>query len=348
MKFDVTLLSHDLHQMTHLAQTAESRGFDGLWTAETNHDPFLPLLLSAEHTSNLQLGTGIAVAFPRTPAILAQIAWDLAKFSNGRFLLGLGTQVKAHNRLRLGAPWDKPLKQMRETILATRAFWDCWQNGTPLDFVGEYFKLQLMTPFFNPGPIDHPHIPIYIAAVNEGMLRLAGELCEGVHIHALHSVKYLEEFALPHIETGLHRNGRSRADISLNTAVFAIPTDDPAYEKWAEAHVKQQISFYLSTPAYRVLAKLHGWEETAVQLSQMARGNQWAQMPGLINDNILDAMAVRGTWAELPQIIHQKYGTLLDRVSYYLPFVPGENEAGWQASIQGFASMQDRKYARGD
>lgn len=339
MKFDVTLLSHDLHQMTHLAQTAESLGFAGLWTAETNHDPFFPLLLSAEHTSKLQLGTGIAVAFPRTPAILAQLAWDLARFSDGRFLLGLGTQVKAHNRLRLGAPWDKPLKQMRETILATRAFWDCWQNGKPLDFVGEYFKLQLMTPFFNPGPIEHPHIPIYIAAVNQGMLRLAGELCEGVHIHALHSVKYLQEFALPHIEAGLQKNGRSRQDISLNTAVFAIPTDDPDYAKFAENHVKQQISFYLSTPAYRVLAELHGWEETAVQLSQMARSNQWAQMPNLINDNILDVMAVRGTWAQLPQIIQGKYGRLLDRVSYYLPFVPGVHEAGWQASIRGFKQL---------
>ena len=348
MKFDVTLLSHDLNEMVGMAQTAESLGFDGLWTAETNHDPFFPLLLSAEHTSKLQLGTGIAVAFPRTPAILAQMAWDLAKFSNGRFILGLGTQVKAHNRLRLGAPWDKPLKQMRETILATRAFWDCWQNGKPLDFVGEYFKLQLMTPFFNPGPIENPHIPIYIAAVNQGMLRLAGELCEGVHIHALHSVKYLEEFALLHIEAGLQKNGRSRADISLNTAVFAIPTDDPEYAKFAENHVKQQISFYLSTPAYRVLAELHGWEETAVQLSQMAREGQWSQMPTLINDNILDVMAVRGTWAELPGIIQGKYGTLLNRVSYYLPFDPSENQQGWQDSINGFASLQDRKYASGD
>ncbi|MCA9900981.1 MAG: LLM class flavin-dependent oxidoreductase, partial [Anaerolineales bacterium] len=209
-----------------------------------------------------------------------------------------------------------------------------------LDFVGEYFKLQLMTPFFNPGPIEHPHIPIYIAAVNMGMLRLAGELCEGVHIHALHSVKYLQEFALPHIEAGLQKNGRSRADISLNTAVFAIPTDDPDYAKFAENHVKQQISFYLSTPAYRVLAELHGWEETAVQLSTLARDGKWVQMPSLINDNILDVMAVRGTWAELPKIIHQKYGPLLDRVSYYLPFIPGENQAGWQASIQGFASLR--------
>jgi probable F420-dependent oxidoreductase len=340
MKFDVTLLSHNLNAMAQMAQTAESLGFDGLWTAETNHDPFFPLLLAAEHSQKLQLGTAIAVAFPRTPAILAQMAWDLAKFSNGRFHLGLGTQVKAHNRLRLGAQWDKPLKQMRETILAIRAFWDCWQNDTPLDFVGEYFKLKLMTPFFNPGPIDHPHIPIYIAAVNQGMLRLAGELCDGVHIHALHSVKYLQEFALPHLEAGLQKNGRSRQNISINTAVFAIPTDDPAYEQWAEAHVKQQISFYLSTPAYRVLAELHGWEDTAVRLSQLAREGKWSDMPHLINDNILDVMAVRGTWAELPGVIHEKYGRLLDRVSYYLPFLPGENQSGWRASIKGFASLR--------
>lgn len=340
MKFDVTLLSHDLNEMAHLAQTTESLGFDGLWTAETNHDPFFPLLLGAEHTRNMQLGTAIAVAFPRTPAILAHMAWDLAKFSHGRFLLGLGPQVKAHNRLRLGAQWDKPLKQMRETILAVRAFWDCWQNDRPLDFVGEYFKLKLMTPFFNPGPIENPHIPIYIAAVNKGMLRLAGELCDGVHIHALHSVKYLEEFALPHLEAGWQKNGRSRADISVNTAVFAIPTDDSDYAQWAENHVKQQISFYLSTPAYRVLAELHGWEETAVQLSQLARDGRWADMPHLINDNILDVMAVRGSWAELPVIIFEKYGRLLDRVSYYLPFTPAENQFGWRASIEGFKQLE--------
>ncbi len=339
MKFDVMLLSHDLDEMAHFAQTADTLGFDGLWTAETNHDPFLPLLLGAEHSQKLQLGTAIAVAFPRSPAILAQMAWDLAKFSNGRFLLGLGTQVKAHNVLRLGARWDKPLKQMQETILAIRAFWECWQHGTPLNFAGEYFKLKLMTPFFNPGPIAHPHIPIYIAAVNKGMLCLAGELSDGVHIHALHSVKYLEQFALPHIEAGLQKNGRSRADISVNTAVFAIPTDEPAYAKWAESHVKQQISFYMSTPAYRVLADMHGWQETAVRLSQLARDGQWTAMPTLIDDHILDVIAVRGSWAELPRLVQAKYGRLLDRVSYYLPFIPGQNEAGWRATIGGFKQL---------
>ncbi len=336
MKFDVTLLEHDLNEMAMYAKTAESMGFDGIWTAETSHDPFLPLVLVAEHSRQINLGTAIAVAFPRSPAILAQMAWDLARYSQGRFVLGLGPQVKAHNVLRLGVKWEKPIKKLRETILAIRAFWDCWQNDKPLDFVGEFFKLQLMTPFFNPGPHEWPHVPIYIAAVNEQMLRLAGEVCDGVHIHALHSVKYLEEFALPELEKGLVKNGRSRSDLVLNTAVFAIPTDDPDYAVWAEAHVKQQISFYMSTPAYRVLAELHGWEDIALQLSKMARGRAWDEMPQLINDDMLRTMAVTGTWAALPHLIQEKYGTLLDRVSYYLPFVPGERDAQWQASIDGF------------
>lgn len=340
MKFDVTLLAHDLNEMAAYTKTAELMGFDGIWTAETSHDPFLPLVLAAEHSSRVNLGTAIAVAFPRSPAILAHMAWDLARFSRGRFILGLGPQVKAHNVLRLGVKWEKPIKKLRETILATRAFWDCWQNDKPLDFVGEFFKLQLMTPFFNPGPHNWPQVPIYIAAVNEQMLRLAGEVCDGVHIHALHSVKYLHEFALPQIERGLAKNGRSRADIGLNTAVFAVPTDDPDYAVWAEAHVRQQISFYMSTPAYRVLAELHGWEEIARRLSKMARSGAWDEMPALINDDILSTLAVTGTWATLPGIIHEKYGDLLDRISYYLPFIPGERDARWRASIDGFRQLQ--------
>lgn len=336
MKFDTTLLVHDLADMAAFTQSAEALGFDGIWTAETNHDAFLPLTLAAEHSTRINLGTAIAVAFPRTPTILAQIAWDLAKFSRGRFILGLGPQVKAHNKLRLGAKWEKPVKKMRETIQAIYALWDCWQHDKPLNFEGEFFLLKLMTPFFNPGPIEHPYPPIYIAAVNEQMLHLAGELCAGVHLHAIHSVRYFDEFAFPHIEAGLARSGRHRADFSASTAVFAIPTDDPAYAAWAEGFVKQQISFYMSTPAYRVLAQLHGWEDTAKQLSQMARDGRWPEMPALITDDILETIAVIGTWAELPGIIHQKYGDRLDRVSYYLPYTPGQNEDGWRATIAGF------------
>lgn len=336
MKFDLTLLHHDLATVATLAQTAESLGFDGLWTAETNHDPFLPLTLAAEHTQTMQLGTAIAVAFPRTPTILAHIAWDLMRYSQGRFILGLGPQVRAHNVLRLGTTWEKPIKKLRETILAMRALWACWQNGTPLNFRGEFFNLRLMTPFFNPGPHDWPHVPVYVAAVNKLMLRLAGEVCDGVHIHALHSVRYLEQFALPELAVGLERNGRSRADVAVNTAVFAIPTDDPDYAAWAEGYVRQQISFYMSTPAYRVLAELHGWEVIAKQLSQLARDGEWEAMPRLINDDILSTIAVTGTWAELPGIVQGKYGRLLDRVSYYLPFDPNAHQDGWAATITGF------------
>jgi probable F420-dependent oxidoreductase len=341
MKFDATLLSFNLSEIPAYAKAAEALGFDGFWLAETQTDPFLGLTLAAAHTQKMDLGTGIAVAFPRSPTVTAMMAWNIAKMANGRFHLGLGSQVKAHNVLRYGVKWEKPIKKMRETIQAIRAVWHCWQTGEPLDYVGEFFKLQLMTPFFNPGPIDNPNIPIYISAVNKQMLRLSGEECDGVLLHALHSVPYIQEFALPHIETGLAKRGLKREDFQVTTAVFAIPTDNSDYAAWAKNFAKQQISFYLSTPAYRVVAEMHGWQETAQQLSQMARSNQWADMPALITDDILDVIAVTGTWTDLPAFVQQKYEGLLDRVSYYLPFIPGENIKGWQDTIHGFKTNSD-------
>ena len=336
MKFDVSFLQPKLEQMPVYAAAAETLGFDGFWVAETNSDPFLNLTLAAEHTGKLALGTAIAVAFPRSPAILAYTAWDLQRFSRGRFILGLGPQVKAHNVLRFGVKWEKPVKKMRETIEAIRAFWDCWQNGTRLDYVGEFYKLALMTPFFDPGPIDYKPPPIYIAAVNEQMLRLAGSHCDGVHIHALHSVPYLRDVALPEIEAGLARGGRRRSDFSVNTALFVIPTDHPAEARAAEEHVRQQLSFYMSTPSYKSVLAHHGWEATSDQLGQLARAGEWEAMKRLITDEMLDTFAVSGRWDELPEIIHARYGDLLDRVSYYLPFEPGVNDAGWRNTIDGF------------
>ena len=336
MKFDVTFLQAQASQVAELATSAESLGFDGFWVAETNSDPFLNLTLAAEHSHTMTLGTAIAVAFPRSPAILAQSAWDLQRFSNGRFVLGLGTQVKAHNVLRFGVKWEKPVKKMRETIEAIRAFWHCWQTGEPLDYTGEFFKLALMTPFFNPGPIDTPAPDIYIAAVNEQMLRLAGSHCEGVHIHALHTVKYLDEVALPALAEGMARTGRKRDQFAVNTAVFVIPTDDPTEARAAEAHVRQQLSFYMSTPAYRVVMDLHGWSEVSAQLGRLALDREWDEMAELITDKMLDTFALRGAWAELPEQVMARYGDRLDRVSYYLPFVPGQNDRGWSASIAGF------------
>ncbi len=342
MKFDVSFLQPKLEQIPALAATAEAFGFDGFWVAETNSDPFLNLALAAEHTSKLALGTAIAVTFPRSPAILAYTAWDLQRFSRGRFVLGLGPQVKAHNVLRFGVKWEKPVKKMRETIEAIRAFWDCWQNGTRLDYVGEFYKLALMTPFFDPGPINYPPPPIYIAAVNEQMLRLAGSHCDGVHIHALHSLAYLRDVALPVIESGLARSGKKRSGFSINTAVFVIPTNDPAEARMAEDHVRQQLSFYMSTPSYRPVLAHHGWEAVSDQLGQMARAGEWEAMKRLITDEMLDTFAVIGRWGQLPEIIHARYGDLLDRVSYYLPFEPGINDTGWRNTIDGFKRINRR------
>lgn len=353
MKIDTLLLTPKLHATPQMSQAAEALGFDGLWTAETQSDPFLPLVLAAEHSQRLTLGTSIAVTFPRSPGTLAYLAWDLARYSNGRFILGLGAQVKAHNERRFGARWEKPICKMRETIEAIRAFWDCWQHGWPFKYEGEFFKLNLMTPFFSSGPLDTPKPPIYISAVNEKMLRLAGSHADGIHLHPLHTIKYLRQFALPHIEEGFQRHAERRdwnlesrelhapnptPPFSISAGLFVIPTDDPKAAE-QEAFIRQQISFYLSTPAYRIVADMHGWNETAFRLAKLARRGDWEEMPRLVSDEMLAELAVCGTWAELPHLILAKYGHLVDRVSYYRPFIPGEADAGWRQTIAGFQNQ---------
>ena len=336
MKFDASLLVHDLEQMPALARFADETGFDGIWTFETAHEPFLPLVLAAEHSRRLSLGTSIAVAFARSPAILASIGWDLARFSRGRFILGLGTQVKGHNERRFGVRWDKPVEKIREVILAVRAFWECWQNGTRLNFQGEYFKLNLMTPFFSPAPHEYSHIPIFIAGVNRRMCQLGGELCEGFHVHPLHTVRYLKEVVLPNIGLGLTKGGRQRSHIELSSSIFVIPTNDPKQAEQFEAEARRQIAFYASTPPYRPVFDLEGWGDVADQLKNCASRGRWDHMPALITDEMLERLALTGTWEELPKKILGKYSGLLDRVSYYFPVVPGENEADWRATVAGF------------
>lgn len=336
MKFDVSLLVHDLGQMPALARFADELGFDGIWTFETAHEPYLPLVLAAEHSARLSLGTSIAVAFPRSPTITAQIAWDLARYSKGRFILGLGTQVKGHNERRFGIKWERPVAKMRDYILAVRAVWNSWQNQTGLNYRGEFYQLTLMTPFFSPAPHEHAKIPIFIAGVNRRMSELAGELCEGFHVHPLHTRRYLEEKILPQIEVGLAKSFRTRSAIALSSSIFVIPTDDPEQALTYEADVRQQISFYASTPPYRPVFEIEGWSDVADQLKALAARGQWSAMPLLITDEMLERFALRGSWAELPALLRQKYSGLLDRVSYYFPLVLGENEAGWRASAAAF------------
>jgi len=342
MLLDAALPPLSLSAVPDVARAAEALGFSALWTTETQHDPFLPLTLVAEHTSRLQLGTAIAVAFARSPANLAYTAWDLAAQSKGRFILGLGTQVRAHIERRFGMPWpDSVVGKLREQILALRAFWDCWQNGTKLNFRGEYYKLTLMSPFFNPGPLHHAPlsssgtgeslIPIYIAGVNPGLARLAGELCEGFHVHPLNSARHLREVILPAIRSGAEHAGRQREDIEISVAAFVASTPEE------RERCRQQISFYASTPSYRPVMDLHGWGEIAQQLSLHAARGEWSDMPALISDEILREFSiVADSPIGLASALRARYTGLTDRITPYLPFVPGEKNDFWQALVGGF------------
>jgi probable F420-dependent oxidoreductase len=331
MKFDAGLPIVGLKDVPAIAKAAEEIGFDTLWTQETQHDPFLPCTLIAEHTTRLHTGTAIAVSFARSPANIAYTAWDLAAQSGGRFILGLGTQVKAHIERRFGQPWPESVTgKLREQIEVIRAFWDCWQNGTKLNYRGEYYKITLMSPFFNAGAIEHPNIPIYIAGVNTGLAKLAGELCEGFHVHPFHSVRYLKEVILPAMEEGAQKANRKRKDISVSVTAFVAAT--PEEMNFARA----QVSFYASTPSYRAVMELHGWSDVAEKLSMHAAKGEWMEMPMLITDEMLNEFAVVTEEHKLVNQLKKRYDGIADRLTLYTPFVPGEKDEWWRALATSF------------
>jgi len=333
MKFDAALPLTGLKDIPSIAENAEKLGFDTLWSSETQHDPFLPCTLIAEHSTRMNFGTAIAVSFARNPANLAYTAWDLSAQSSGRFILGLGTQVKAHIERRFGMPWpESVVGKLREQILAVRSFWNAWQKNEKLDFRGEYYKLTLMSPFFNPGPIDHPYIPIYIAGVNTGLARLAGELCQGFHAHPFNSPQYLQDVMLPAIQKGAAKAGRSIRDVTTSVTAFVATT--PEEETFARA----QISFYASTPSYRPVMAFHGWKEEAEQLSALAARGQWGEMFGIITDEMLHTFCLVTSEQDLPSELQKRYSGIADRISLYIPFVPGERDDFWQKLTASFAS----------
>ena len=336
MKLDTGLAAANLKDVPAAARAAEEAGFDGVWTAETAHDAYLPLAIAAEHTTTLKLGTSIAVAFPRSPLAHAMLAWDLQALSGGRFMLGLGTQVRAHNERRFGIKWEKPVKRLREMIQVIRAAWDTFQNNARPSFKGDFYEFTLMTPFFNPGPIEHPGIPIYIAGVNELMCRLAGELCDGFHVHPFHSVKYLNEMVLPNIAQGAAKAGRDAKACKLSTSAFVVVGDTPEERKKMVAPAKQQLAFYASTPQYKAVLDAHGWGDTQAKLNDKARSGDWAGMADLITDEMLDAFAVTGTWDEIAGKLQSKYDGLLDRVAFYVPYKPGDKADKWAKVIRAF------------
>ncbi len=339
LRFDAALQSiDDLLAIPGIAESAEIAGFDGLWTSEVNHDPFIQLALAAPRTTRIALGTAIALSFTRSPMTLAYTCWDLAALTKGRFILGLGTQVKAHNERRFSVPWDAPVPRLREVIAGLRAIWDSWRSGEKLNFRGEYYQFTLMTPFFTP-PRHSYSIPIFIAGVNTGLCRLAGEICDGFHVHPLHSVKYLSEIVRPAIEAGARSAQRSIEEVEISASVFVVTGSDANQTQALREMVRQQISFYASTPSYRTVFEVHGWTETAEQLSRLAARKQWGDMPSLITDDMIDTFAIVAPPDEVGHAALDRYTGLVDRITFYLPYVPGPFTPLWASAIKTFANQ---------
>jgi len=337
MKLDTGLSTRNLRDVPAAAKAAEDAGFDAIWTAEAGNDGFLPLALIAEHTKRIKMGPSVAIAFPRSPMAMAYTACDLAGMSEGRFILGLGTQVKGHNERRFSVKWEAPVPRLREYVLSLRAIFKCWaEGGTRLKFEGKYYNFSLMTPFFTPPKHDYPDIPIWIAGVNEYILRLAGELCDGLHAHPFNSPKYLREFVLPHVEQGLKKAGRSRKDFQIGTTAFVIVGRNQDEIERAKAGVRQQIAFYASTRTYKVVLDMHGWGEVSARLNQKAAQGDWGGMAKEITDEMLDTYAVVGTYEDIADKVMRRYDGLLDRVGFYIPYRAGLDDAEWRKLTRRF------------
>jgi probable F420-dependent oxidoreductase len=336
MKLDTQMQVFAFDAITREAQRFERMGFDGVWTFEAAHDPFMPLALAATATQHLQIGTNISVAFGRSPFAMAQTAWDLQRASGGRFRLGLGTQVRAHVERRFSMPFDHPAARVTDYIRCVRAIWETFQHGTRPQYRGPYYQFRLMNPFFNPGPIEHPDIPIYLAGVNPRMCRAAGEVADGFHVHPMHSVSYLKAVVLPALEEGARLQHRRVSDIELYAPVFAISGETQAEREAMEREVRQQNAFYASTPNYRVLLEHHGYEGLGKQLSDLMRKGEMAAMPKLVPDALMEAIAVVASPSELPAKLRQRYEGVLQRVSLYAPIPEEAPEAVWQQFVTAF------------
>jgi len=313
----------DLAEVPAQARLGEEMGYSGLWTAETAHDPFLPLLLAAEHTERVELGTSIAVAFARNPMTVAHTAWDLQAFSGGRFILGLGSQIKPHVTKRFSMPWSSPAARMREFVLAIRAIWETWLSDTPLRFRGEFYTHTLMTPFFTPdgAALDGCGPPkIFLAGVGELMTEVAGEVCDGFICHGFTTERYLREITIPALERGRAHAGRTMDGFQIVGPSFVVTGNDEAELAEAAAATRQQIAFYGSTPAYRAVLELHGWTSIHDELNARSKRGEWDAMGTLITDEILDAFAVVGEPEHIAPELHRRYGDVIHRISFYAPY----------------------------
>ncbi len=305
-----------MHGVGERAERLERLGYDYVSIGETQHNPFLPLVLVAEHTEQLRFGTSVAIAFPRVPHITANIAWDLSNYSGGRFVLGLGTQVKGHNERRFSVPWAPPGPRLRDYINCMRAIWDSWQNGTKPDYEGEYYQYKLTSPFFNPGPIEHPDIPVIISAVNPFNARLAGEVCDGIAIHGFSTFRYIREVLIPAVHEGARRAGKDPKDLQIQGGGFIVTGRNEHEVEEAKERTRRQLSFYASTRSYANVMKLHGWADEAAELHRLSIDGRWDDMVGVMTDEMLEEFCVIGTWDELPWRMREKYSGINTHINF--------------------------------
>jgi probable F420-dependent oxidoreductase len=337
MKLDTGLHWRDMHEIPALAKAAEDVGFDALWSAEAGCDALLPLAIAAVATERIKLGTAVVLAFPRSPMALAYMSWDLARASKGRFILGLGTQVKGHIERRFSTPWLPPVPRMREYIESLRAIFKCWaEGGKKLSYQGKYYNFSLMTPAFTPAPHEFGNIPLYTSGLNKYMCQLAGELCDGFHVHPFHTAKYLRESVMPNVKAGLRKAGRRRQDIQIATGAFVIVgRNDGELHSGREA-ARRQIAFYGSTRTYKPVFDAHGWGDVTMRLNEKTAKGDWAGMPKEISDEMLEAFAITGTFDNIAGRVKANYDGLLDRVYFYFPFRPGADDQEWRKVAMSF------------
>lgn len=333
MKVDAGL-TPDWHKIPEQIKKLEADGYSGVGTAEMNHDPFIPLALAAEHSEKIELHTGIAVAFARSPMILANLGHDLNAYSKGRFTMGLGSQIRPHITKRFSMPWGAPAPQMKELISAMRAIWANWYDGEPLRFEGEYYTHTLMTPAFTPENKEYGAPKVILAAVGPVMTRVAAEVADGLIVHPFSNEKYIREVTLPAVEEGLKRSGRKREDFEITYSPFIISGETEEAFNQAKQAARQRISFYGSTPAYKNVLAVHGWGDLQGELNRMSKEGKWQEMGELVTDEMLNTFGVMGEPGMLVGEIKQRYGDFVDRTSGGFTFVGSDKRKEMIAELK--------------
>ena len=327
----------DWKSIAPAAARAEADGMDGLTCPELAHDPFMPLAIAAMATSRVQLATSVAISFPRSPMIVANIGWDLNLNSGGRFVLGLGTQVRAHNERRFDVRWEHPAPRMGEYIQALRAIWRTWETGEKLDYRGKFYNFTLMTPEFSPKPAKLPMVPIMIAAVGPEMQKTAARLCDGVRLHGFATRKYVTDVVRPLLAGELDKAGKSFAHFEVTGGGFIATGPDQASVDRAAEKLRYRVAFYGSTPAYRGVFDIHGLTDLGIKLHEASRKGQWSEMAAMVPDDVLDLFAVRATYDKLADAVADRFGGIADTVS--VDFLPEDDEKTRRRVIDGLRQI---------